>query len=138
MNLDDQMFRIINNAVERAFARLVEQFAELQIDNLYSRRWTWYNETLRKSGELVGSPRNIVDTQALERSLRVEQENLTASYIYDVPYSGLVHQGADGIGEAGQPINYPARPWIDVTVKENDLVELFGEYLKEELRGYLQ
>lgn len=127
-------FSYLDDAVDRAFKRLVTEFKNLQIEQLETVKWSWYRNTKRQSGQVVGSPRDIVDTGKLRDSLNITDVNDShVRYKYDEEYAGLVHQGFDGIGKAGSPENYPARPWVTTTVDENDLLVIFTGYLAEEL-----
>lgn len=127
---------IIEDAVNRAFDRLVDRFEDLQKEQIEAVRWRWFNNpTIRSSGQRVNSPRDIVDTGALRDSLQVSNiGNNHVRYEYQEDYSGLVHQGFDGVGRAGSPESYPARPWVVTAYEENDLLEIFREYLAEELQ----
>lgn len=128
-------FSFLDDAIDRAFDRLVAEFEDLQIEQLEAVRWKWADRvTVRQSGQVVGSPRDIVDTGKLRDSLNVtDVGNTHVRYEYQEDYAGLVHQGFDGVGKAGQPENYPARPWVTTTVDENDLLAIFCGYLAEEL-----
>jgi len=126
---------IIEDAVNRAFDRLVDRFEDLQTEQIEAIRWRWFHSTRRTSGQVVNSPRDIVDTGALRDSLQVSSiGNNHVRYEYQEDYSGLVHQGFDGVGRAGSPESYPARPWVVTAYEENDLLEIFREYLAEELQ----
>lgn len=125
----------LEEAIDRAFSRLVEKFEELQIDQLSAEKWQWYRQTLRKNGRVVGSPRDIIDSGSLKNSLAITTEGeYSVRYKYKVDYSGLVHQGFVGKSE-GSGINYPARPWVTAAHEENNLQEIFNEFLKEELEN---
>ena len=128
-------FQELEDAINRAFDRLVERFEDLQKEQIEAFRWEWFNPTKRKSGQVVSSPRDIVDTGRLRDSLQVSNiGNNHVRYEYQEKYSGLVHQGFNGLGKAGSPENYPARPWVTTACDENDLLEIFREYLAEELQ----
>jgi hypothetical protein len=128
-------FSVLEDAINRAFDRLVAEFEDLQIEQLEAVKWAWADrKTVRSSGQVVGSPRDIVDTGKLRDSLEVmDMGNSHVRYEYGEDYAGLVHQGFDGAGQAGQPVSYPARPWVVGAYEENDLLEIFAEYLAEEL-----
>lgn len=128
-------FSVLEDAIDRAFVQLVAKFEDLQIEQLEAVKWEWFRNTKRQSGQVVGSPRDIVDTGKLRESLNVTNVGDShVRYEYQEDYAGLVHQGFDGAGKAGQPESYPARPWVNATVDENDLLEIFAEYLGEELQ----
>lgn len=128
-------FEPLYSAIERAFSRLVKEFEGLQIEQLSSEKWQWYRQTLRKNGSLVGSPRDIIDSGDLRDSLEITNINEYAvKYKYSTNYAGLVHQGFSGQSN-GKTINYPERPWIAASYEENDLLEIFKQFLKEELNA---
>ena len=127
-------FSVLDDAIDRAFERLVDEFKDLQIEQLERVKWDWYRNTKRQSGQIVNSPRDIVDTGKLRDSLNlVEVDNSHVRYEYQEDYAGLVHQGFDGVGKAGSPESYPARPWVASALDENDLLAIFCGYLAEEL-----
>jgi hypothetical protein len=110
--------------LEQALLRAFEQWAEEDVDDKYMKLrflddgfWPYPNYpaggTKRKSGEVVGSPRNIYDLGELYRSGR-ESFSVTgglASWNWDArnssgqPYAGYVHEG---LGTNSTP-----RKWTD-------------------------
>lgn len=78
--------------------------------------YPWQNSTRRRSGEIAFSPRNIVDLGNLRNSQNYKQTG-TTTYLFswDVPYSGLVHEG--GYTQGKNPRYYPGRPWITWGIK---------------------
>lgn len=127
-------FSVFEDAISRAFDRLVSEFEDLQVEQLEEVKWRWFRNTRRQSGQVIGSPRDIVDTGKLRDSLNVANVGDShVRYEYQEDYAGLVHQGFDGVGRVGSPESYPARPWVMSAVDENDLLEIFRQYLAEEL-----
>jgi hypothetical protein len=125
----------LEDAINRAFDRLADTFVDLQVEELEAIKWYWRNPTKRKTGAVVGSPRDIIDTANLRDSLELTDIGDThVRYEYRADYSGLVHQGFDGQGNAGTPESYPARPWVRSAYEVNDLLEIFADYLREELQ----
>lgn len=57
-----------------AFMAMSEGFGEACQSNLEDVRWQWPRTTVRKSGDVVSSPRDIVDTGELKNSYQVEYE----------------------------------------------------------------
>jgi hypothetical protein len=110
--------------LEQALLRAFEQWAEEDVDDKYMKvrfldegfwPYSGYPEggTKRKSGEIVGSPRNIYDLGELYRSGREGFSVVRgrATWNWDArngngqPYAGYVHEG---LGTNGTP-----RPWTD-------------------------
>jgi len=107
----------------RTFQRAMD-WADADFDQqMASEKWEWSNEnnnqTRRKNGELVGSPRDIIDTGALLQSKRREQINRnTVEFIWDDPVAGGVHDGM--VTKLGKRLR--ARPWTEPTLDEIDEV----------------
>lgn len=75
--------------------------------------WNWNGrETTRTDGEIVGNPRNIVDTGALADSLVITNNGLGLIVSYRAPYAAIVHYG--GITWNGGMIT--PRPWVDAVL----------------------
>ena len=83
--------------------------------------WGWRADgmTFRKNGEVVTTPRNIVDTGALKKSLRTNISMGNINLAYREPYSRMVHYGGY-IVPYGNPnaakVYMPPRPWITSTL----------------------
>ncbi len=60
---------------KQAFIAMSEGFGEACQANLEDVRWQWPRTTVRKSGDVVGSPRDIVDTGELKDSYEVQYES---------------------------------------------------------------
>ena len=58
----------------QAFKQMSDGFGETCQLNIDDSRWQWPRTTVRKSGEVVDSPRNIVDTGELKHSYQVTYE----------------------------------------------------------------
>lgn len=59
---------------KQAFMAMSEGFGEACQANLEDVRWQWPRTTVRKSGDVVASPRDIVDTGELKNSYEVQYE----------------------------------------------------------------
>ena len=86
--------------------------------------WSWPGATHRRSGELAGSPRNIVDTGKLRGSLKVSAKFLktrtTFNIAYSAPYAKFVHDGGYMVpyGDRRRSTVYlPGRPWITAALQ---------------------
>ena len=92
--------------------------------SLRSTTWMWPNTTIRNNGEIVDSPRNIVDTSALMFSQKVVLKEFKRKsqmkISYHVPYAAIVHYGGVirpyGNRFANAAI-YPARPWVQAILE---------------------
>lgn len=126
MNLKD----LILEKVESAFDKTASDFAEAQRLQMDAEVYEWPRVTERVNGEVVSSPRDIVDTGELQDSQEhTKLQRFRHEYLYSPEYASLVHEG--GVNENGT--NYPARPWIEDSAIELDIADTFGFYLKEEL-----
>ena len=68
-----------------------------------AKKWEWNgNVTVRKNGDTVTTPRDIVDLGTLRDSYRLEQRGLTYRHIWATDYAALVYEGTP---------RTPARPW---------------------------
>lgn len=53
---------------QKAFSAAAMDFHEIVLNEIESKKWEWDRLTRRKSGALVGTPRDIVDTGELRNS----------------------------------------------------------------------
>lgn len=93
-----------SNAAVRAIA--AELNGRFQ-DALGSKVWEWPNETKRSNGQIVGSPRTIVDSGILRASNSFQVEGPVAFFRWSVNYASAIHEGAT-LRNGGTI--YP-RPW---------------------------
>jgi len=113
-------FHRANEALNPAFAK-----------ELTSRKWDWPGETKRENGEVVSSPRDIVDTGELRRSYVGKREGpFEHSHSWsNIEYGMAVHEGAD----FSDGRKMPARPWTRDPIKQRVLEEAFERYVGPEL-----
>lgn len=103
----------------RTFERAMD-WADADFDQqMASEKWPltgdWPNRTKRKNGEVVGSPRDIIDTGALLQSKRREQiSNSVVEFIWDDEVAEGVHDGM--VTKSNKRL--PARPWTEPTLDE--------------------
>jgi len=64
-----------SESFKEAFLKMSEGFGENCQLNISDTRWQWPRTTVRKSGAVVDSPRDIVDTGALKNSYQVQYES---------------------------------------------------------------
>lgn len=112
----------LKQAIAESFQELIEDFAEEQIKQIEAVEWPWPRETIRSTGEVAGSPRNIIDTGLLRDSLNIEWIGSTeVIYCWDVDYAIHVHQGVT----LANGTELPARPWVTAALVEYDLFDNF-------------
>lgn len=61
----------LGELIKDSFVKLSSNFGEEMQDSIQSPIWNWPRYTLRKSGDLVGSPRDIVDLGGLINSYSI-------------------------------------------------------------------
>jgi len=106
-------------------ARQVESYLPGLLDAaLEANIWSWPRQTVRQSGEIAGTSRNIVDQGGLMASKNVTTKYLktktTFSVSYSAPYATLVHEGGY-IQPYGNPSaglrSIPGRPWVSAVLE---------------------
>lgn len=91
--------------------RLAIEFQE----TLGKRIFSWPNETKRKNGETVTSPRDIIDTRALYDGFLYNLVGTRkAKFEWTAEHSAAVHNGA--VFKSGTTLT--ARPWVWVTIRD--------------------
>ena len=66
--LNSSKSKSLGEAIKDSFVKLSNGFGEEMQNSIQSPIWNWPRYTLRKSGDLVGSPRDIVDLGGLINS----------------------------------------------------------------------
>lgn len=66
--LNSSKSKSLGEAIKDSFVKLSSNFGEEMQNSIQSPIWNWPRSTLRKSGDLVGSPRDIVDLGGLINS----------------------------------------------------------------------
>lgn len=105
---------------QRTFERAMD-WADQDFDQqMASEQWRWNeNQTRRKNGETVGSPRDIIDTgDLLQSKERVQVGKSIVEFTWQDDVAELVHDG----GTLKNGGAYPARPWTRPTLDELDNV----------------
>ena len=111
---------------QRTFQRAMD-WADKDFDQqMASSKWDWNeNQTRRKNGQLVGSPRDIIDTgDLLQSKERVQVNRSTVDFIWKDDVAELVHDG----GTTKNGGAYPARPWTEPVLDEID--DMIGTMLR--------
>jgi hypothetical protein len=119
---EDEVNKLVTlrGVCQRTF-ELSMDWADKDFDQqMASAKWEWTDkQTRRKNGEIVGSPRDIIDTGALLQSKRRDPINSSITeFTWEDDAAELVHDG--GRTKAGGA--YPARPWTEPTLDEIDSV----------------
>lgn len=94
----------LTNMAKPAFDKLNrEQLPKAFKEEIEAKKWEWNeNVTVRKNGDVVTTPRDIVDTGELRDSYRYVQRGDMYRHIWDVDYAARVYLGTP---------RTPARPW---------------------------
>lgn len=86
--------------------------------NLSNSLWGWPRETRRYNGQVVGAPRDIIDSGKLlsktKITSRFTQKSITIKHYNTAPYAGIVHYGGYVRRLNGARVFMPARPWASV------------------------
>ena len=86
--------RLIQRA-HTAFNLANDDLEQAIIGEIASPVWSWPGQTVRRSGEVAGSPRNIIDEGTLLDSYRVEKRGKTVcSHVFEAEHALIVHEGA--------------------------------------------
>lgn len=113
----------LRGVCQRTFERSMD-WADKDFDQqMASNKWplteAWPNTTRRKNGEVVDSPRDIIDTGALLQSKRRDPiSSSITEFIWEDDVAEGVHDGM--VTKRGKRL--PARPWTEPTLEEIDLV----------------
>ena len=85
---------LINRLVNNAFAATMGEFAKANDRAIAEPLYSWPRQTVRQSGEIAGSPRNIVDTGELLRSRSVQVRGDDATFGWSADHALIAHEGA--------------------------------------------
>ena len=92
--------------------------------SIEDQKFEWPNVTIRKNGQVVTSPRNIIDTGAFKLSQQREMLNATTClFTWNVPYSSLILTGY--LTKTGKRL--PPRDWIRPVLQDEFPMERFFE-----------
>jgi hypothetical protein len=95
---------IMIDSLEAIVPELDTAFTQALSDKAYA----WPGRTVRSNGQVVSSPRDIIDTGELDSSQRLARESRTAwRWDWTAGHALLVHEGATLRGGGV----YPARRW---------------------------
>jgi hypothetical protein len=120
-----------DKAVGEALAATVAEFESALREAIESAVYFWPNQTIRSTGEVANSPRDIVDSGTFRDSQRATQISLRRWEIsWEVAYAVVILLGFQGVAGNSQP----GRDWIGYALSNIDLAKVFSE----ELRGILR
>lgn len=110
----------VKNISRREFVRLNEQaLPDMFERQIKAEKWKWNNNvTVRKNGDIVGTPRDIVDTGDLLNSYKLRRDGMKYEHSWGVPYAALVYLGSP---------RYPARPWAKEVLENLAEADSFGD-----------
>ena len=117
---EENELRQLRGINQRTFERAMD-WADQDFDQqMASEKWQWNeNQTRRKNGEIVSSPRDIVDTGDLLQSKQRRQVSRSITeFVWEDDVAELVHDG----GRTKTGGAYPARPWTEPTLDQIDSV----------------
>jgi hypothetical protein len=112
-----------------ALAVVVDELGEVLQEKIQSVEWAWPNETKRRNGSTVTSPRDIVDLGNLLRSQALVRES-PSQYRFEwdpldpetgFPYALIVHEGL-----TSRRARYKARPWTEAALAAFDVEKSFA------------
>ena len=116
----DLNFEPLKERLLQAFEGAADEFTKQLPQQFDDDRWQWPRRTRRASGEVIVSPRDIVDLGTLRDSMTHEVDRNLAQYRWPTDYAASVFLGATF--EDGRP-DLPARnlpreamlefPWLD-------------------------
>jgi hypothetical protein len=109
----------INKIITSAFDETIEALSEAYDDAI----------THRKNGEVVGTPRNIIDTEELIDSKIIIRQGNSAFFEWEAEHAAIVHDGATL--QTGSDI--PARPWTELAAERFDASEFMSKKLNKSL-----
>lgn len=121
----------LNSAIARSFDKTLDRLSESLDYAIDADLYEYPRTTKRKSGEIVSSPRNLVDLGNLRDSKVIARssDGNAAEFSWDVPYSLAVHEGYTT--KTGKDV--PPRRWTEKGIEEADPITFFTDALAREL-----
>jgi hypothetical protein len=119
--------RLIFALTERAFSRAAVEFNAALEKSITDSVYPWPRATRRRSGQVVSSPRNIVDTGRLLNSQSYSIQGTEAEWRWTAPYSIIVHEGAT----LRNGTEIPARRWTRRALREFNLSRQYADNLRQ-------
>jgi len=111
----DATLRALENIMVGAAEVVVPEFDTALTQALSDRAYQWPGQTRRQNGQVVGSPRDIIDTGELDSSQSLTRESRTAwRWRWTAPHALIVHEGAT----LRNGTELPARRWTRRAVQQ--------------------
>lgn len=114
----------LNQAIIQAFHYVVNEFAQTTTEMIDAEMWEWPRPTIRSTGQIATSPRDIVDTGHLRDSQVVGIHRNEAEVAYPVHYAAYVHEGTS---------NTPPRPFFFAAIEEVDWEKMLAREIVRRL-----
>jgi hypothetical protein len=138
--------RRAERAAERAVEIVMGELSAAFQQSLEEEVWSWPRETRRVNGEIVSSPRNIIDTGTLKRSHSWKMTGrFQATFRWSAHYATGVHEGAfvapwaqkNGAGFTGaqRRVYLPPRPWTGAVMGTQPVTGITPFPLDQRLRN---
>ncbi len=114
--------QVNTQVIERAVSKALHETAVDVIDPalksaITDRVWSWPNVTLRRNGQRVSSPRNIVDLGELRDSQQMSLRGNGAYWEWDAPHAIYVQNGYTT--RSGTTV--PGRDWVAYGLAQVDI-----------------
>jgi hypothetical protein len=118
----------LNQALDETFNDLAAYLAQRFTAEIREAKWSWPREP---------SPRDIVDTGNLAKSLRVSpvitvDNRMEISFVWNASHNGrgyaaAVHDGAvfKRVGRNGEALSMPARPWTRPVLYDRSTIQAY-------------
>ena len=105
-----------------AFHKTADRFSDSLDESIEADVYEWDRITHRKSGEIVGTPRNVVDTGYLKDTRYEVSQVGSREYIYPADYAQeALEEHLTGEG----------KNWIEVTIDSHNWAEVYREEWKK-------
>ncbi len=119
----------INRAIRQAADATVERLSHAYDEALTDEVWEWDGTTYRRNGDVVDSPRDVVDTGKLFDSKVIRRRGDEAQFEWTADHAAIVHDGATT--RDGKAI--PARPWTDLAHQRFNAAKFMSNQMKRHL-----
>ena len=122
--------QVMTKKLSKAMSSYSKELDQKLDHQFFNSKWEWPRLTRRRNGQIVGSPRNIIDTGELLNSKQgptpVYGGKIGRRWTWNTPYASLVKNGY--ISRTGEIV--PARDWIRAALRELP----FGEGIYKRIR----
>lgn len=122
-------FNKINNAIRRATDQTIDALSDAYDDAMTDEVWAWDGITHRRNGEVVGSPRNILDTEELINSKVIVRSGNNARIEWTADHATIVHDGAT----LRNGTELAARPWTKLAAQRFNASEFMKRKINKSL-----